>query len=403
MPLNFSQRITIALLCAALTACGGGGDSSPGGATTSSSTTSSQGSSATSTGTTSTGTGGSTGTTGAGTSTGTGSTSTGSTSSGSTDTGSTSNSNGGTGTTAGTAVFVYGETARFNFPGDVKSDAAGNLYALDVNNKKIRKIAANGTVSTLPVTFVSPSAMDIDASGNLYVTDLHALVKINPAGTASTLASLDLSSATNVAVDTQGNVYALIHSASPSVKRIDQSGQVSTLALESGNYRGIPDDANGNMYIGVYGTDDSNPHGSSVTSIMKMTPSGTKSVFATGNFADVGNMTFDQSGNLWLAQYVEQIPSPSCAQSNTCFLGGTDQTIKKIDASGNVSSILAGPPGGSIGNVAYDYLFGTFRIGIGSDGNIYASYSRKQAIYRVTQSGATTLIAGKPDEAGFSD
>src|SRR3569623_1622077 len=267
MPLNFSQRITIALLCAALTACGGGGDSSPGGATASSSTTSSQGSSATSTGT--------------------GSTSTGSTSSGSTDTGSTSNSNGGTGTTAGTAVFVYGETARFNFPGDVKSDAAGNLYALDVNNKKIRKIAANGTVSTLPVTFVSPSAMDIDASGNLYVTDLHALVKINPAGTASTLASLDFSSATNVAVDTQGNVYALIHSASPSVKRIDQSGQVSTLALESGNYRGIAVDANGNLYIGVYGTDASNPQGSSVTSIMKMTPSGTKSVFATGNFADV--------------------------------------------------------------------------------------------------------------------
>src|SRR5690606_29638148 len=50
----------------------------------------------------------------------------------------------------GTSAFVYDETARFNGPGHIVSDAAGNLYVNDFYNQRIRKVSILGDVSTHP-------------------------------------------------------------------------------------------------------------------------------------------------------------------------------------------------------------------------------------------------------------
>ena len=79
----------------------------------------------------------------------------------------------------------FGATAGFNQIIELKTDQAGNIYAADVSNYKIRMITQAGFVTTfagtgLPgaadgnaaaATFDIPESLAIDAAGNIYVAD----------------------------------------------------------------------------------------------------------------------------------------------------------------------------------------------------------------------------------------
>jgi sugar lactone lactonase YvrE len=87
----------------------------------------------------------------------------------------------------GTAGFQngVGTSAKFNSPYGVAVDASGNVYVADAGNHMIRKIAADGTVSTVAGTgaagflngagttaqFNFPAGLALDKSGALYVSD----------------------------------------------------------------------------------------------------------------------------------------------------------------------------------------------------------------------------------------
>ena len=78
-------------------------------------------------------------------------------------------------------------SAALNLPGGVALDAAGNLYIADSNNHRIRKVAADGTITTIagnglmgysgdggPATgaqFNTPMGVAVDSSGDVYVAD----------------------------------------------------------------------------------------------------------------------------------------------------------------------------------------------------------------------------------------
>ena len=78
-----------------------------------------------------------------------------------------------------------GTTASFNSPTGVAVDIDGNVYVADLNNQMIRKVSASGYVTDLagsgaigstngvgPVaSFNRPTAVAVDASGNVYVAD----------------------------------------------------------------------------------------------------------------------------------------------------------------------------------------------------------------------------------------
>lgn len=98
-----------------------------------------------------------------------------------------------------------GPAARFRFPSGVVVDPAGNLFVADQSNHTIRKVTADGVVTTIAgsaglpgsadgtgaaARFRQPSAIELDAAGNLYVTDLgnSSLRKITPAGITTTIA-----------------------------------------------------------------------------------------------------------------------------------------------------------------------------------------------------------------------
>ena len=98
-----------------------------------------------------------------------------------------------------------GTAAKFNFPAGIVIDSKDNLYVTDNMDHTVRKVAPDGTVTTIAGTagvsgatdgvgtaakFNNPNGITIDKNGILYVADAsnQSIRKIMPDGTVSTFA-----------------------------------------------------------------------------------------------------------------------------------------------------------------------------------------------------------------------
>jgi len=135
--------------------------------------------------------------------------------------------------------------ARFSDPFAIALARDGTLYVADAGDtNRIRKIDAEGNVTTLPATFDTPSGIALDKAGNLFVADTGAnmIRKISPAGAVTTLAGdgtaalrdgpaaqARFNGPIGVAADDKGNVY-VADSYNDRIRLITPDGQVRTLA-----------------------------------------------------------------------------------------------------------------------------------------------------------------------------
>jgi uncharacterized protein (TIGR03437 family) len=159
--------------------------------------------------------------------------------------------------------------AALNVPVDVFADQAGNLFIADQFNNRIRKVASDGTISTVAGTGVAgfagdggpainaqintPTGIRGDSSGNLYIADVgnQRIRKVDSSGVITTFAgngnkgyggdggpAIDASfyNAVRVAIDPSGNVLVADQS-DHRIRRITPAGIVSTFA---GNGAGTP-------------------------------------------------------------------------------------------------------------------------------------------------------------------
>ncbi len=243
-------------------------------------------------------------------------------------------------------IDMDGRGTTFWYPAGIAVDASGYLYVADSHNNRIRKVSPEGAVTTFAGTgvrgyadgpgavaeFYNPEGVALDASGNLYVADLHnnRIRKISPEGVVSTVAGSGASGADDgkganasfnspydVAVDAIGNVY-VADTHNNLIRKINRGGVVSTLAGSGaqgaadgrGNaasfYRpvGLGIDASGNIYVA-----DGNNY-----KIRKVTAQGVVTTLAgsgefgsdngpgaTATFAGPSDVAADISGNLYVA------------------------------------------------------------------------------------------------------
>ncbi|WP_371865253.1 SMP-30/gluconolactonase/LRE family protein [Massilia eburnea] len=151
-----------------------------------------------------------------------------------------------------------GAAASFNTPSGIALDKKGNVYVADTGNHAIRKIAADGTVSTLAgsgiagfadgqgaqAQFNGPVGVAVDEDGIVYVADTYndRIRRIAPDGTVTTLAgngqpdladgigeAAQFDTPCGIAVGKDG-IY-IADSRNDAIRRINPDGSVITLAL----------------------------------------------------------------------------------------------------------------------------------------------------------------------------
>jgi uncharacterized protein (TIGR03437 family) len=247
---------------------------------------------------------------------------------------------------------VAATTAKLKSPKGVALDAAGNLYICDSDNHRIRKVGANGFISTLAgngsagysgdgvaatrSSLAWPNGIALDATGNLYIADFgNGRVRmVAPAGTITTVAgngtagfsgdggqatAASLTNPSGVAVDLAGNVYI---AADNRVRQVGRDGAITTVAGNgtaafSGdggpaaaaslrNPVAVAIDGSGNLLIGDGNRVRKVGQNGVINTVAgdgysRMTGDGGPAVAASNN--GVGGLTVDPAGNLFFSDY----------------------------------------------------------------------------------------------------
>lgn len=398
----FSSRLISTLFCILLAACGGGGGGSD--------TTASGGS-------------------GAGPGTVTGASAENS-----------SANNGSAGNQPAGAV-TAATTARFNSPDGVALDAGGNLYVVDTGNQTIRKITATGVVTTVAGTpgvkgsadgsgtaarFNDPGGIAVDAAGNLYVADTgnHTIRKISPGGAVVTLAGTagvpgDADGAGTVAqfrrpagitVDATGNLY-VADTDNYLVRRITPDGTVTTLAgirgtrgvadgpAASATFRGplaITRDASGNLYVTDAFFYPSPILLRDLSIVRKITPDGMVSTLAGGYTPEA---PADTDGVGASARFYYSAGVTADTSGNQLYVVDTgNQSIRRVTMAGVVTTMAVRAPDGTAARFSYPR-----GVAMDAAGNLYVADTGDHAVRKVTPGGIVTTYAGKVGEAGTAD
>ncbi len=154
-------------------------------------------------------------------------------------------------------------------------DGAGNLFV--AANGRILKFAPDGTQTAFPSSARSVWPLAFGRLGQLYAgvnpVGPGSIVKIAPDGSSSTFVTLPTSnSATGLAFDAAGNLFVKYGSA---ILRITPAGSISTFATGNFTYP-LAFDGQGNLFAAL------NAYNASEPAIVKFTDSGTSTTFSLG-------------------------------------------------------------------------------------------------------------------------
>lgn len=325
--------------------------------------------------------------------------------------------------------------AELSSPIGVGVDANGNLYIADGGNFRVRKVTANGIITTIaggglssregvPATSAAmvPFGLTVDPAGNVYIADIQnfRIRRVGTDGLIRTVAGngqqgfsgdggIAVAASINfpvaAALDDSGVLY-FADRATFRLRRVSTTGLITTVA-GNGQYRAYRD--------GIASTDAPlrSPDGLGVDSagnlyfaerdrarIRRVSPNGVISTVAgTGDhgfFGDNGparnaalsfprGLTADAAGNLY-------------------FSDGFNHRIRKITPAGIITTIA----GNGIPGFAGDNGPGTGAAiilpeGVAADaaGNVYCAVPLGQRIRRISPTGIITTFAGN-GKKGFA-
>ncbi len=307
---------------------------------------------------------------------------------------------------SGKAFFADGPalTAEFRAPQDVVVTADGAIYVADAINHRIRKVAdgqvstfsGNGTQDTASGSvagFAFPIYLAADRDGNLYTLDvedprvrkisLTAFVSVVAGNGTNGFADGRADTAkfgkecSGIVTDEQGNIYVSDWK-NRRIRKISIDGYVTTIAgtgragfvngnadtAQFFNPAGIVIDRQGNIFVG-----DQNR-------VRKITAAGVVSTFAgsdatgyrdgqndTALFSSIIDMVMDEQGNIYLSD---------------------EDRIRKITPQGLVSTIAGSTAGYKDGDAASAKFFRPTGLGIDKYGNIYVADNFNNRIRKIS-------------------
>jgi hypothetical protein len=281
---------------------------------------------------------------------------------------------------SGTAGFFDGTSAttKFNNPSAVAADSSGNVYVADVTNERVRKVSSGGSTSTVTgngtsgfvdgtggptgtTEFQFPVGVAVDSAGNVYVADLgnNRIRKVASDGSATTLAgngtggffdgtgggtgTTEFNHPNSVAVDANGNVF-VADNLNNRVRKVAANGATTTLAgngtagsvdgtggpagsTEINGPVGVAVDSAGYVYVST-----------SDNRIRKISPTGTTSTLAgngtagyvdgtggasgTTEFNSPQGVAVDGAGNVYVAEFTNNVIRRVAPDGTTNTLAG---------------------------------------------------------------------------------
>jgi sugar lactone lactonase YvrE len=295
--------------------------------------------------------------------------------------------------------------AIFSYITHIASDAEDNIYVVDTyNNTFIRKISANGIVSTLnpdttqdwhtegPIKsakFSLVRALKIDNTGNIYIAEgfyasCHGascgseggsdIRKISVDGTVSLVVKdSHLEKVTNIALESSGSILFTAgectgdfynNLANCSLYRVNVTGLVEKIAS---NTQAVTIDKGGKIYtLGQEGTEISRLEGSTQFPIAGLRSHTGSTDGATATFDHPSGIASDSAGNLYVSDQLTNY---------------NNQTLRKITPAGETTTLSK--------NLTYGFV----GIGINSLGGIYGIASGNIVMSR-TPDGGIYLLAG---------
>jgi sugar lactone lactonase YvrE len=319
-------------------------------------------------------------------------------------------------------------TAQLNLPSGVAVDAQGNLFIADSTNRRIRKVAPDGMISTVAGNGVSGFGGDggpavsamigetlgiaVDAKGNLFIADARnqRVRQITPNGIINTLARITqagwFGSPVGIAIDDAGNLFVVdsffhtiwknpqdgLNSVAGDCRLAFNSVNLNYLFPCNGGFRGdggpataallngpsgVAVDATGNLFIA-----DSYNH-----RIRKVTPNG-----VIGTVAGNGTERFTGDDGPATAALLNNPTDVAVDTAGNLFIADSaNYRIRKVTPTGIISTIVGGPaPSAAPVGIAVD-----------AKGSLWIAESNSHRIRKVSPEGVISTVAGT-GRAGFS-
>ena len=240
---------------------------------------------------------------------------------------------------AGGGSLAFGDNgnaklARLNHPNGVAVDTLGNFYIADRDNHQVRRVAPDGTITTVAGTgdagdsgdgglatlakLHSPSSVSVDAAGNLYVADTgnHRVRKVTPAGSILPVGGTGLVSPAYALADALGNVY-IADEGNGQILKMTAAGVLTSVVTGLQSPRGLALDRAGNLYFTEAGAQR----------VRRLTPGGDVTSLGDGVWSNPRGVAASDTGDVFVAD---------------AGLEG----ILRVDASGRITPVAGdGSPG----------------------------------------------------------
>ncbi|MFN4152533.1 MAG: hypothetical protein ACK4IX_16450, partial [Candidatus Sericytochromatia bacterium] len=284
--------------------------------------------------------------------------------------------------------------------------AHGNLNSASVSgNPVITTFAGTGTIgdsgengfaTNAEVSF-SGTGITTDSKGNVYFSTDGKVKKVSPNGIISTFAGggSDLSDGINaklaqidpagLAFDYKGNLY-ISDFTSVGIRKISTDGTISSLSTVlsepqglaiSGNYLYIADKFDQIIYKVNLTTEFTEIFAGNGSSVAENVPA------TDAQLSEPKAIVFDSSGNLY-------------------FTDSSDNKIRKVDTSGNISTFAGGGVSTAENIKATNALLDTPEgLAIDSSNNLYFSDSGNKKIRKINTSGNISTVAGSGGATTF--